>query len=190
MFARSQLKPWYIDVVDFIERNKAQIAMKSRAYFWMSAMDLENEIAVFLLQKGNQYDPARGSPEEFVFGSVEKMLRRGKTDPLSYPQSIDSECREGLALRNALEENQLPFAEVIHDGDEPEKQSMTPSKHAALEIANAVSGLDNHDIAKRLSVGTRRVRQLINETIENCRREQHEKLLKNKLLTLVDERVA
>ena len=188
MYVQCQLQPCYINVVDFITRNKVQIAQKSRTYFWLCAGDYENEIAKFILEKSSEYDPAKGSPEKFVFGNIEKRLRRGKINPLSYPLSLDSNCEESLALRNAMEEHQLPFAEVIYDRHEAEEQSMTPSKHAVLEIANAISGLDIDDIAALLALSARRVRQLINKMMEDCRHERYEELLKNKLFLLVGGR--
>jgi len=147
------------DALSFISANKKQILIKSRGYWWLDFEDYCNEVVRFILEKGKYFDPARGSFVGYVFGNLERKLRRCHDDALAFSCSLDDDSPQGRLLQAQVETEVQPSAEKLPRCLSP--LETIPGASDLAMIADALSGFSCQDIAVRMKLSPRRVHQII-----------------------------
>ncbi|MDP3844298.1 MAG: hypothetical protein Q8Q81_17320 [Oxalobacteraceae bacterium] len=144
-------------VTIFITKNASQIRRKSYK-LGIEFEDAKQNFALFILENAHKYDPARGSFEAFVFGSMEKIMRRQTTDALLFASSIEDQgdaetfLSEHLASESLWEDhlNQL----------QPTFPNI-PGVTALLTLAESISGKSSSELSAIWGVTKRRVNQIL-----------------------------
>lgn len=144
------------DVLNFILIHKTQIRRQVARHAWLEFGDYQNEIALCVIEKGHKFDPSRGSFEHFVFGHVEKRLRRIFDDALSHSNSIDDDSDCGLLFRASAESVTVADAS---DGGICANQAteVVPGAGDLASLANAISTLSAAEIGLRMGITKRAV---------------------------------
>jgi hypothetical protein len=142
-----------------------QLQIRSKAAKWgMDPDDVAQEARLIILEKGDAFDPARGSFPALVFGHLEKRMLR-QFGAHRFATSLDSDSISGQEMREFVES--LPTA---HEDNDLEGQIPPAAPGAAkiLSIAGFASGKSAADLAPHLGkVTPRRVRQIFQKLRED-----------------------
>ena len=117
--------------------------------------DIRQEVRLVILEVGFKYDAAIGSFCQFVFGHLEKRLRR-RNSADRFAISLDHS--DNLEMREFIESIPAP-SQDDHEDDIMDRKF--PYSTAILSIANFTSGKSTAEIAANLGVTPRRVRQIL-----------------------------
>lgn len=144
------------DVLGFLSIHEVQIRQKTACYSWFELKDYQNEVVVTILEKGHKFDPSRGSFARFVFGHVEKRLRRATDDALSHGYSMDDDSDRGQLFRAQTESvvavDSTDGALYANQGIE-----MVPGAADLVAIANVISGFSAAEWALHMGISKRAV---------------------------------
>lgn len=145
----------FLDIEHFIYQNKIQIRRKIDKSYWITFEDYCNEIFLFWFENGHKFNPSLGNQAQFVFGYVDRKIRRGLTDALSYASSIDEENDRGHFIRNTVESissvSKNPIVETHLPG-------MTlPGSGDLASLADVISGKTAHEVALEMRLSKRAV---------------------------------
>lgn len=125
--------------------------------------DIVQEARLIILEKFKEYDQARGSLLQFVFGHLRKRMRR-QIGAHRYAVSLDRSDATGEETRRLAEALHVP----VEDEFEHERFVLAPSgAEKLLDIAAFVSGKSVSYLARRLNVTPRRVRQILQKLRED-----------------------
>ncbi|MDN4058025.1 hypothetical protein QPK31_07255 [Massilia sp. YIM B02769] len=125
--------------------------------------DIVQEARLIILEKFNEYDQARASLLQFVFGHLRKRMRR-QIGAHRYAVSLDRSDAVGEETRRLAEALHVP----VEDEFEHETSVLAPSgAEKLLDIAAFVSGKSVSHLAQRLNVTPRRVRQILQKLRED-----------------------
>lgn len=139
----------------FIFKNKCQIRGKAQK-LGIENEDANQDFALFILENGHKYDPTRGSFDAFVFGNMEKIMRRQTTDVLRYASSLDDQDDAGALLR------EQEVALIEEESCQPKSIfSNSPEAAVLLALADFISGKSISDISAIWGVTKRRVNQIL-----------------------------
>lgn len=136
-----------------------QVAAKATKYR-LSREDVAQELSVLCLEIGPKYDPAKGTLCQFLFGHLDKRLRR-QLGPHTFAFSLD---RENLdeSFRVQIENIAVPSDDDL--ASQPVWDRPGVSKLSS--IANFVSGKSSCDLSRALGVTPRRIRQILQQLRE------------------------
>lgn len=156
------IEPRDQELLNFCDEYYGQINRKSRR-FKLEIDEIKSELAVTYQLKIHLFDPEKGTLAAFLFGHLEKQLKRRLTDALSYSISIDDPSEQGLAFRAHVE---AIAHRNLQDNENENLFSSTnaDNKHEfaeAISIARAISGKSSAEIAEKLGVSRRRVNQIL-----------------------------
>ena len=144
-------------VTIFITKNASQIRRKTYK-LGIEIEDAKQDFALFILENAHKYDPARGSFEAFVFGSMEKIMRRQTTDALLFASSLDDQDDAEAFLSKHL------VGASIWEDDSSQLQptfSNIPAATALLTLAESISGKSSSELSAIWGVTKRRVNQIL-----------------------------
>lgn len=147
--------------IDFPREHAEQINAKAAKYRMMRG-DVSQELSRICLEQGPKYDPAKGTLPQFLFGHLDKTLRR-QLGAHTFAVSLD---------RDDLDESTRAYIEntiVPADDDNEAPHSFTldqPGLAKIMSIAHFVSGKSSSDLARALGVTPRRVRQILQQLRE------------------------
>lgn len=144
------------DILNFILIHKIQFRQKASRHAWIDFYDYQNEVVLVILEKEHKFDPSRGSFAGFVFGHVEKRLRRYKDDALSRSSSMDDDSDRGVFFRSHAESM---FAVDLSTKEICAYQTteVVPGAGDLASIADAISGMNASEIGLRMGIGKRAV---------------------------------
>lgn len=147
--------------VTLTQENLDQIKAKSAKY-GLPWEDGRQEFSLIILDKGEEFDPARGSLCQFIFGHWEKRMRR-QFGAHTFAVSYDSDDIIGSRARTLIENTTVPAAD-----DSEEKALPWDERTMAkmLAVARYLSGKSTADLTQILGVTTRRVRQMLQQIRE------------------------
>lgn len=149
--------------VTFPDAHQSQIRSKA-AKLAMDPDDVAQEARLIILEKGNVFDPARGSFCAFVFGHLEKRMLR-QLGAHRFAISLDSDNIGGQEIRESVES--LPSGPEDDDG-RGQIETAAPGAAKILSIAAFASGKSAADLAPHLrNVTPRRVRQIFQKLRED-----------------------
>lgn len=144
------------DALTFILKHKTQIRQKANLHSWFDFNDYQNEVVVTILEKAHKFDPSLGSFSRFVFGHVEKRLRRVSDDALSRGFSIDDDSERGQFFRTQAEsvvEDDSSNGELCVN----QRSEMVPGAADLATIADAISGSSAAEWALHMGISKRAV---------------------------------
>lgn len=146
--------------VTFPKEHAEQIKSKS-AKHRMPRADVSQTVSLIILEKGEEFDPTKGTFAQFVFGHFEKRMRR-ELGALTFAISLDSDDIFGEDARTLIE------TAALSDDDSEELPFLPDQPGAAkiLAIARFLSGKSISDVARILGVTPRRVRQMLQQIRE------------------------
>lgn len=147
--------------VTFSRKYAVQINGKA-AKHRMPADDIAQEVSLIILEKGAAFDPAKGTLCQFVFGHLEKRMRR-QLGAHTFAVSLDRDDSFGWNTRSLIENLAAPSED---DGEPVSVQSEKPGIAKALSIARFVSGKSSSELARPLGVTSRRARQMLQQLCE------------------------
>lgn len=156
-FSRSELAE---RAVMFPKEHAEQIKSKS-AKHRMPQADVSQTISLIIWEKGEQFDPTKGTFAQFVFGHFEKRMRR-ELGAHTFAVSLDSDDIFGEDARTLIETAALSD----DDSEELPFLSAQPGLAKILAIARFLSGKSSSDVARILGVTPRRVRQMLQQIRE------------------------
>jgi hypothetical protein len=147
--------------VTFPRTYAAQINTKA-AKHRTPADDIAQEVSEIILDRGAAFDPAKGTLCQFVFGHLEKRMRR-QLGALTFAVSLDRDDTFGWNARGLIENLAAPS----EDDDEPVPvDSDKPGIAKALSVARFVSGKSSSELARLIGVTPRRARQMLQQLRE------------------------
>ncbi len=147
--------------VTFPRANAAQINAKAAKYRTL-ADDIAQEVSEIILDKGPTFDPAKGTLCQFVFGHLEKRMRR-QLGAHTFAISLDRDDSFGMNARGLIENLAAPS----EDDDEPVPvESNKPGIAKALSVTRFVSGKSSSELARLIGVTPRRARQILQQLRE------------------------
>jgi len=151
--------------MSFPRAHAAQINTKAAKYR-TPAEDIAQEVSEIILAKGPTFNPLKGTLCQFVFGHLEKRMRR-QLGAHTFAVSLDRDDSFGWNARSLIEKLAAPS----QDDDEPVPvESSKPGIAKALSIARFVSGKSSSELARLIGVTPRRARQILQQL-----REEHAK---------------
>jgi hypothetical protein len=156
-FSRSELAQL---AVTFPKEYAEQIKAKS-AKHRMPQADISQTISLIILEKGEEFDPTKGTFVQFVFGHFEKRMRR-QLGAHTFAISLDSDDILGEDTRTLIEMAALSD----DDSEQLPLLSDQPGVAKILAIARFLSGKSISDVARILEVTPRRVRQMLQQIRE------------------------
>jgi len=145
--------------VTFPRAHAAQINAKAAKY-GISREDVRQELSLICMEKGSEFDPAKGTLPQFLFGHLDKRLRR-QLGAHTFAISLDR--------ADALDESTLTLVDNLsvpaNDDNEPQCPLIPdqPGVAKILSVARFASGKSSADLARLLGVTPRRVRQILQE---------------------------
>lgn len=150
-------------LLDFYRDNYLQIKLKAK-YYNLSIDDIKGELAHIYYEKGKLFNKRKRSLAAFLFGHLEKKLRRRFNDALYYAVSIDDNSESGKLLRETIESTKN--SSIIDDKNsfgnfEINSSSVVVGASNLASLADAVSGKSTAEIGKEMRLSRRRVNQLI-----------------------------
>lgn len=129
------------DISAFLTKHKIQIG-KIASQFCLNREDVQQEIALFILARGNEFDASKGTFEGFVFGHIRELLKRQTFGALRYAVSIDDRATCDV----------LDGLEADHEPDYcTEKRDDVPGIEKLISLAEVMSGKTAVDVAKRMT---------------------------------------
>lgn len=147
--------------VTLAQENLDQIKAKSAKYR-LPWKDGCQEFSLIVLEKFNEFDPAKGTLCQFIFGHWEKRMRR-QFGAHTFAVSCDSDDIIGAQVRTLIENRTVP------DADDSEEKTFAWDETTLakmLAVARYLSGKSTTDLAQILGVTTRRVRQMLQQIRE------------------------
>ena len=147
--------------VAFPQEHLDQIKAKSAKYR-LPWKDGCQEFSLIVLEKFNEFDPAKGTLCQFIFGHWEKRMRR-QFGAHTFAVSCDSDDIIGSQVRTLIENRTVPDADDSEEKTFPWDEA-TMAK--MLTVARYLSGKSTTDLAQILGVTTRRVRQMLQQIRE------------------------
>ncbi|WP_449405924.1 hypothetical protein [Massilia phosphatilytica] len=148
--------------VTFPRAHAAQINAKAAKY-GLSSEDVRQELSLICMEKGAEFDPSKGLLPQFLFGHLEKRLRR-QLGAHTFAISLDRV--------DALDESTRALIEnltILADNDSELACLSTPDQPGVakiLSVARFASGKSSSDLARLLGVTPRRIRQILQELRE------------------------
>jgi hypothetical protein len=148
--------------VTFPRAHAAQINAKAAKYS-LSREDVRQELSLICMEKGPEFDPSKGTLSQFLFGHLDKRLRR-QLGAHTFAISLDRV--------DVLEESTRAFIENLSvpadDDSEPACPSTLDQPGAAkiLSVAKFASDKSSSDLARLLKVTPRRIRRILQELRE------------------------
>lgn len=145
----------------FPQEHAEQIKAKSAKY-GVPREDGSQDVSVVILEKGPEFDPTKGTLEQFIFGHWEKRMRR-QLGAHTFAVSLDRDDIHGERARQLIEDMTAP-----RDDDREEVPFLSDQAAVAkiLAIARFISGKSSSEIARILGVTPRRVRQMLQQLRE------------------------
>lgn len=147
--------------ITFTQENLDQIKAKSAKYR-LPWKDGCQEFSLIILEKCKEFDPAKGTLCQFIFGHWEKRMRR-QFGAHTFAISFDSDDIIGAQARTLIENRTVPAAD---DSEEKSFLSDETTMAEMLAVARYLSGKSTADLAQILGVTTRRVRQMLQQIRE------------------------
>lgn len=147
--------------VTLTQENLDQIKAKSAKY-GLPWKDGCQEFSLITLEKCNEFDPAKGTLCQFIFGHWEKRTRR-QFGAHTFAVSYDSDDIIGAQARTLIENRTVPAAD---DSEEKTFAWDETTLAKMLAVARYLSGKSTTDLAQILGVTTRRVRQMLQQIRE------------------------
>lgn len=147
--------------VKFPDEHKDQLAALA-SQMGVPLDDIVQEVRLIILEKFAEYKQAKGSFCQFVFGHLRKRMRR-QLGAHRYALSLDRSDAAGEETRQLAEALYAP----VEDEHEHEAFAPPPGAEKLLNIAAFVSGKSTSDLAQRLGVTSRRVRQILQKMRED-----------------------
>lgn len=144
--------------ITFPRTHAVQISTKAARY-GVPRDDVSQEVSLIIWEMGAAFDPAKGTFCQFVFGHVEKRLRR-QLGAHTFAISLDRDDTLGGDTRSLIENLAAP---AEYEEETAPASSDTPAITKALAIARFVSGKSSSDLARPLGVTPRRVRQMLQQ---------------------------
>lgn len=148
--------------VTFPRAHAAQINAKAAKYR-LSREDVRQELSLICIEKGAEFAPSKGTLLQFLFGHLEKRLRR-QLGTHTFAISLDRVDTLDESTRALIESLSVP----ANDDSEP-ASPFTPDQPGVakiLSVARFASGKSSSDLARLLGVTSRRVRQILQELRE------------------------
>lgn len=147
--------------VTFPRKYAAQINAKAAKY-GTPADDIAQDVSVIILERVAEFDPAKGTLCQFVFGHLEKRMRR-QLGAHTFAVPLDRDDILGGVTRSLIENVAAPAEHF----DEPVPLDADKAGIAkVLSIARFVSGKSSSDLARALGVTPRRARQILQQLRE------------------------
>jgi hypothetical protein len=148
--------------VTFPRAHAAQINAKAAKY-GLSREDVRQELSLICLEKGAEFDPSKGTLPQFLFGHLDKRLRR-QLGAHTYAISLDGVEAIDESTRALIENLSVP----TDDDSEPACPSTRdlPGVAKILSVAQFASGKSSSDLARLLGVTPRRIRRILQELRE------------------------
>lgn len=148
--------------VTFPREHAAQINAKSAKY-GIPREDIRQELSLICMEKGAEFDPSKGTLPQFLFGHLDKRLRR-QLGAHTFALSLDRDDLLDEGTRALIDNLSVP----TDDDSEPAYPSISdqPGVAKILSIARFASGKSSEDLARLLRVTPRRVRQILQELRE------------------------
>lgn len=129
------------DLSVFLNKHKIQIG-KIASQFCLTREDVQQEIALFIISRGNDFDAQKSTFEGFVFGHVRDLLKRQTFGALRYAVSIDDRATcdvlEGLEAQNEPDY----VTEKVDD---------LPGIEKLISLAEVMSGKTAVEVAKKMT---------------------------------------
>lgn len=147
--------------VTLTQKNLDQIKAKSAKYR-LPWKDGCQEFSLIILEKCNEFDPAKSTLCQFIFGHWEKRMRR-QFGAHTFAVSCDSDDIIGTQARTLIENRTVPAAD---DSEEKTFRWDETAMAKMLAVARYLSGKSTTDLAQILGVTTRRVRQMLQQIRE------------------------
>lgn len=147
--------------ITFPRAHVVQISTKAARY-GVPRDDASQEVSLIIWKMGAVFDPSKGTFCQFVFGHLEKRLRR-QLGAHTFAISLDRDDTLGEDARSLIE-NLVAPAEYEEETAPASSDTFAITK--ALAIARFVSGKSSSDLARLLSVTPRRVRQMLQQLRE------------------------
>lgn len=155
-------------VLTFLTEHKSQIERKA-IKFGLDPDDFAQDVALFILEHGPRHDSSRASFAAFVFGSLEKKVKRKTVNVLRFAQSIDQDFCYSINARCAVESVIAENACPADRSNDQTVQNSVPGAANLLAIADVVSGMSAREIAKRSKRSKRRVNQILKKMRDEAR---------------------
>lgn len=148
--------------VMFPRAHSAQINAKAAKY-GLSREDVRQELSLICLEKGAEFDPSKGTLPQFLFGHLDKRLRR-QLGAHTFAISLDRVDALDESTRTLIEN----LSVLTDDDSEPACPSTRdhPGVAKILSVAQFASGKSSSDLARLLGVTRRRIRQILQELRE------------------------
>lgn len=147
--------------ITFPEKHSDQVNAKAAKYLIPRA-DVRQDLSVIILEKCAEFDPTKGTLEQFIFGHWEKRMR-GQVGAHTYAISLDRDDPVATAARIFVESQ----VAAIYEGSDELPSMLNPTRVAEmLSIARFISGKSCSDIAMSFGVTPRYVRRSLQKLRE------------------------
>lgn len=146
----------------FPRAHAAQINAKAAKY-GLSREDVRQELSLICLENGAEFDPSKGALPQFLFGHLDKRLRR-QLGAHTFAISLDHVDVLDESTRTLIK-NLTISADDASDPAYPSTPDQ-PGVAKILSVARFASGKSSSDLARLLGVTPRRIRQIFQELRE------------------------
>lgn len=147
--------------VTFPRAHAAQINAKAAKY-GLSREDVRQELSLICMEKGAEFAPSKGLLPQFLFGHLEKRLRR-QLGAHTLAISLDRVDALDESTRALIENLSVPADDSESACPSTRDQ---PGVAKILSVAQFASGKSSSDLARLLGVTSRRIRQILQELRE------------------------
>ncbi|SFB27800.1 Sigma-70 region 2 [Collimonas sp. OK607] len=148
----------------FILENKKQIEQKAKK-FGVDFDDVCQEICLIFIEKATNFDASRGAFKGFIFGHLDKLLRRKSIGALRFAASIDDSVEKSKMMRVQVE------SVAMTDADETRTYGRclpAPGQERLEASAQIISGKSARELAVERGITTRRMNQILKNVREEA----------------------
>ncbi len=146
-------------ILIFIFENRKQIQQKANK-FNCDFADTCQDVCLIFLENISKFDSTRGTLKAFIFGHLEKMLRRQAIGPLRFALSLDDD--DGERIQNVRERMESKFTD---DNNDENIRVAVPGANGLKAIAEAINARSARELGNDLGLTKRRINQMLSKII-------------------------
>lgn len=148
----------------FVLENQSQIEQKTNK-FGMDFADVCQDICLIFLERASSFDASRGTFKSYIFGHLDKLLRRKSFGVLKFAVSLDEDGEKADRMRTQVESVSMVEAD---EAITCQKHFTAPGQERLEASAQIISGKSASELAAERGVTKRRINQILKEVREEA----------------------